>query len=213
MISLKQYQSLSALLNLPVEEVKKINDFEIEIEEPSASLISNNDIKPAFHFNETNTTIKISLSDTTNSASLVPALNQFISGSNYFKKIKKNELITIQKINQQLEFEKKELDSINQINIRKFTQSTGNLLLLNDLSQIKQNIYNIEERLINNNRGLIMLEDPINIISHPIVYKQSFIIKLLIATAKGFAVAGLVFLLLSAAKWIRTTYNGFKLNS
>jgi hypothetical protein len=213
MISLKQHQQLSSLLNLSVEDVKNIEDFKIDVEEPSASLVSNNDIKPTFHFNETNTTIKISLSDTTNSSFLVPSLNQFISASNYFKKIKKNEIVTMGKINERLESEKKELDSINQINLRKFTQSTGSLLLLNDLSQIKQNIYLIEERLINNKRGVIMLEDPINIISHPILYKQSFIIKLLIATAKGLVIAGVVFLVLSTIIWTRKHYEGFKQNS
>lgn len=213
MISLKQYQTLSALLNLPVEEIMKIKDFKIEVDEPSAALISNNDFRPDFHFNETNTTFKILMSDTTNSASIVPALNNFLTGSNYFKKIKKNELITIEKINQQLEIEKKELDSINQINLRKFTQSTGSMLLMNDLSQIKQNIYNIEERLINNKRGLIMLEDPVNIISHPIVYKQSIIMNFLVAAIKALALVSLVFLVLSTAKWIRRTYTEFKLNS
>jgi hypothetical protein len=202
-ISGKQHQRLAELLNLPVEEVKNLKDFKITIEEPSASLLNYNDIKPNFHFNETNAIIQITLTDTTNNALLVPAFNQFISSSNYFKKIRKNELISMEKINERLEAEKKELDSINQINLRKFTQSSGSLLLLNDLSQIKQNIYLIEERLINNRRGMIMIEEPVNIISHPIVYKQSILAQILIAAGKGFAIAGALFLALFIVLWIR----------
>ena len=207
-ISGEQHQRLAELLNLPVEEVKKIRDFKVSIEEPSASLLTYNDIKPNFHFNETNTTIQITLADTTNNALLVPAFNQFISSSNYFKKIRKNELSSIEKINGSLNAEKKELDSINQINLRKFTQSSGSLLLLNDLSQIKQNIYLIEERLINNKQGMMMLEEPVNIISHPIVHKQSILVQILIAAGKGLAIAGTLLMVLFIVLWIKKNIPG-----
>lgn len=212
-ISGKEHQRLSGLLNLPVEEVKKIKDFKLSIEEPSASLLTNNDIKPNFQFNETNTTIQITLTDTTNNELLVPAFNQFISASNYFKKIKKNELISMEKINERLEAEKKELDSINQINLQKFTQSSGSLLLLNDLSQIKQNIYLIEERLINNKRGMSMLEDPVNIISHPIVIRQSVLMQILIAAGKGIAITAVLFFILFIYKKTKKAYHSFKRHS
>jgi len=209
----KEHQRLSGLLNLPIEEVKKIKDFKLSVEEPSASLLTNNDIKPNFQFNETNTNIKITLTDTTNNELLVPAFNQFISASNYFKKIKKNELISMEKINESLEAEKKELDSINQINLQKFTQSSGSLLLLNDLSQIKQNIYMIEERLINNKRGMTMLEDPVNVISHPIILRQNIWMQILIAAGKGIAITAFLFFVLFIYKKIKAAYRSFKSHS
>lgn len=211
MLQQKQINRLSSLLNLPVNEVKKIIGFSVDVEEPSASLQTSNNFKADFHFNETNTTLQITLTDTIHSSSLVHSFNHFISSSNYFQKIKKNELVSIEKINQNLESEKKELDSINQINLKKFIQSNGNVVLLNDLSQIKLNMYVIEERLINNKRGIDRIEEPINLISHPIIKKQSFLIQLLLAFAKGLAVAGLLFSIYSLFAWLRKTFAAFKL--
>jgi len=213
LIQLKQYDRLSILLNLPLDEAKKIISFSVEVEEPSASLQTSNNFKADFHFNETNSAIKITLTDTIHSTTLVNTLNQFISSSNYFQKIKRNELVSIEKINQNLELEKKELDSLNQINMNKFMQSNGNVVLLNDLSQIKQNMYIIQERLINNKRGVDRIEEPINLISHPITRKQSVLSQILYAFGKGLLVTGLLFAMYSMIVWFKTTYADFKLQA
>jgi hypothetical protein len=213
LIQLKQYDRLSILLNLPLDEAKKIISFSVEVEEPSASLQTSNNFKADFHFNETNTAIQITLTDTIHSTTLVNTLNQFISSSNYFQKIKRNELVSIEKINQNLELEKKELDSLNGINLNKFMKSNGNVVLLNELSQIKQNMYIIQERLINNKRGVDRIEEPINLINHPIRRKQSMLSQILYAIGKGLLVTGLLFAVYSLILWFKTTYADFKLQA
>jgi hypothetical protein len=212
MIQYRQYSQLASLLKLPQEKIKDIAGFSLTVEEPFQNLQLSN-VKPDFHFNETNTSVKITLIDSGNAHELVDALNHFIASSNYFLKIKKNELISMQKINDNLEKEKKDLDSIHTINLQKFSKSNGNLILMNDLSQIKQNTYIIQERLINNRRGIERIEEPINLISHPIIQPQSTLMLMLIATAKGAAITTLGFLLLLIYKKTRNAYRSFKRHS
>jgi hypothetical protein len=204
-----QTTRLAALLHLPEKDIKKILGFKITVDEPFQNLQLNNS-KPDFHFNETNTSIKITLSDSSNAFQLVNALNNFVSSSNYFQKIKKNELLSIEKINENLQMEKRELDSIHEINLRKFSQSNGNLIMLNDLSQIKQNTYLIQERLISNFRGVDRLEDPINVISHPIVQPQSLFMIVLVSFAKGFAVITSIFIVFIVYRKAKKSYRLFK---
>jgi hypothetical protein len=175
LILLQQYDRLASLLELPLSEIKKIANFSVEVEEPVLSMQNYNNLRPDFHFNETNTLIQLSVTDTTNLTQIINSLTHFISTSNYFQKIKRNELASMEKINANLELEKKEMDSLNKINLQKFMQAGGSIILLSNLADIKKRSYEIEERLINNRRGLIRIENPVNLINYPIVKNASWI--------------------------------------
>jgi hypothetical protein len=186
LIDQKKFKDLSNLLNLPVTDLKKIESLETSTAESDMVLSSNVSSSPAFYFNETNTEIQIILKDSLNVNQLVDALNNFISGSNYFKKFRKNEQLMMDMVNSKLEDQKNVLDSINKINISKFMNPSSNIIFANDISEIKRNIYTIEERLINNKRGLVRLEDPVNLINYPILKKDSFLTSFLGAFFKSF---------------------------
>jgi len=192
MLEQEKFTQLSGLLQVPVSDLKKIRSFKVDMEEPDMMLSSNVNPSPTFFFNETNTEIKIVLKDSLDVNRLVDALNNFISTSNYFKKIKKNEQVIVDMVNKNLEDQKKVLDSINQINMSKFVNPGGNIVFTNDISEIKRNIYSIEERLINNKRGLVRIQEPVNMENYPILKKYTFtesvfwsLIKSLIVTAFG----------------------------
>lgn len=192
LIDQEKYNDLSNLLKVPVSDLKKINSFKVDMEEPDMMLSSNVNPSPTFYFNETNTEIRIVLNDSLDVNRLVDALNNFISGSNYFKKIRKNEQVIVDMVNKNLEDQKKVLDSINEINLSKFLNPGGNIIFANDISEIKRNMYSIEERLINNKRGLVRIEDPVNLVNYPILLKYTLqesvlvsLIKSLILTVAG----------------------------
>jgi hypothetical protein len=186
MIEQEKYTDLSNLLNVPVADLKKIKSIKVAMEEPDMMLSSNVNPSPTFFFNETNTQIKIGLKDSLDVNKLVDALNHFISGSNYFKKIRKNEQVIVDMVNKNLEDQKRVLDSINQINISKFINPSSNIIFANDISEIKRNIYSIEERLINNKRGLVRIDDPINLVNYPILKKYTLMESILLALLKSF---------------------------
>jgi hypothetical protein len=210
LIEQEKYTDLSGLLNVPVADLKKIKSFKVAMEEPDMMLSSNVNPSPTFFFNETNTEIKIGLKDSLDVNRLVDALNNFISGSNYFKKIRKNEKVIVDMVNKNLEDQKKVLDSINLINISKFINPGSNIIFANDISEIKRNIYSIEERLINNKRGLVRIEDPVNLVNYPILKKYTFVEAALLAMLKSLILtvaASLVWLVWNA---LRHHYRRFK---
>jgi len=210
LIAQQQYETAARLLNTQTDQVKKIIGITVEVEDPDIAFQGNSNLKPDFYFNETNTTIRLTLTDTLQSDQLVASLNQFLATSSYFNKIKRNEIIATEKINESLEQQKKQLDSLHEINLRKFMTSGGSVVMLNDLSEIKKNIYLIEERLLNNKRGLLRIEEPINLINHPVIKKQTISVQILISLAKGLAITGSAFLLLFCISWFRKRYEEFK---
>ena len=185
LVKQNDYQRVSQLLKLPIEDAKKITSFKVSIQEPELLTSSNTAQSPNFYFNETNTQITLTLSDTTNVNKLVDALNDFIVSSNYFQKIKNNEIQSVLKLNQNLEIQKMELDSINLLNMSKFITSSGNPVFFNDISEIKRNIYTIEERIINNKRSLERLEEPVNLVNYPILKKDKLVISVALSLIKG----------------------------
>jgi hypothetical protein len=74
-------------------------------------------------------------------------------------------------------------------------------------------MYLIQERLINNKRGVDRIEEPINLISHPITRKQSVLSQIFYALGKGLLVTGLLFAVYSLIVWFKTTYADFKLQA
>jgi hypothetical protein len=142
----------------------------------------------------------------------VDALNDFIVSSNYFQKIKNNEIQNVLKLNQNLATQKMELDSINLLNMSKFIASSGNPVFFSDISEIKRNIYAIEERIINNNRGLELLEEPVNLVNYPILKKDKFVIRVLLALLKGLMISVLFSILFYLFVKIKKEYAHYKLN-
>jgi hypothetical protein len=210
MLDQKKYSLLSDLIRMPVDDLKKINSFKIIIEEPEYMLSSNVSPTPGFYFNETNTQIKITLKDSLDVNRLVDGLNNFVAGSNYFKKIKKSEEIVLERVNKTLEDQKIVLDSINQINLKKFISPNGSVIFANDLSEIKRNMYSIEERLINNNRELVRIESPVNLINYPVLKKYSFQESVGMAILKSFLVLSGLLIFGYCMKGIRKAYIRFR---
>ena len=189
LVKQNDYQMVANLLKLPLADAKKITSFKVSMEEPELLTSSNTTQSPNFYFNETNTQIKLTLSDTTNVNKLVDALNDFIVSSNYFQKIKNNEIQGVVKLNKNLATQKMELDSINLLNMKKFITSAGTPIFFNDISEIKRNIYTIEERIINNNRGIERLEEPVNLVNYPILKKDKLPIRIVFGLLKGLIVS------------------------
>ena len=212
LVKQNDYQRVSQLLKLPMPDAKKITSFKVSMEEPELLTSSNTSQSPDFYFNETNTQITLTLSDTTNVNKLVDALNDFIVSSNYFQKIKNNEIQNVLKLNQNLATQKMELDSINLLNMSKFIASSGNPVFFSDISEIKRNIYAIEERIINNNRGLELLEEPVNLVNYPILKKDKFVIRVLLALLKGLMISVLFSILFYLFVKIKKEYAHYKLN-
>jgi hypothetical protein len=210
LIEQDKHGELSALLNVSEADIRKIKSFKVTTEEPDMMLSSNVNPSASFFFNETNTEIKISLKDSLNVNGLVDALNRFLSGSNYFKKIRKNEQVIVDMVNKNLEDQKKVLDSINQINISKFINPSSNIIFANDISEIKRNIYSIEERLINNKRGLVRIEDPVNLVNYPVLTKYSFLEAMLFSLLKSFILAVAGWLIWFGWITLRHHYRRFK---
>lgn len=209
LVKQNEYQRVAQLLKLPIVDAKKITSFKVSMEEPELLTSSNTSQSPNFYFNETNTQITLTLSDTTNVNKLVDALNDFIVSSNYFQKIKNNEIQSVLKLNQNLSTQKMELDSINLLNMRKFITSSGTPVFFNDISEIKRNIYTIEERIINNNRGLERLEEPVNLVNYPILKKDKMVIRLALSLLKGLlitAVISILFYLIARIKKEHAVY-------
>jgi hypothetical protein len=192
LIEQNKYKELSNLLNVPITDLKKVVSLKTSPAESDIVLSSNLSSSPGlddpaeFYFNETNTEIRFVFNDTLNVNQLVDALNNFISGSSYFKKFRKNERLMMDMLNRSLEDQKNVLDSINKINISKFMNPSSDIIFANDISEIKRNIYFIEERLIKNNRLLVRFEDPINLINYPILKKDSFLLSFSRALLKSF---------------------------
>lgn len=210
MLDQKKYAQLSDLLKVPVEDLKKINSFKIFIEDPEYMLSSNVNPSPGFYFNETNTEIKIILNDSLDVNRLVDGLNNFVATSNYFKKIKKNEEIVIDRVNKTLEDQKVVLDSINRINLTKFISPNSNIIFANDISEIKRNIYSIEERLINNQREMVRIESPVNFINYPVLKRYSLQESLLKALFKSFILLTGFMIIGLFLKEISKAYRRFK---
>jgi hypothetical protein len=210
LIDQKKFKVLSNMLMLPVDDLEKIVTLNTSAAESDMVLSSNVSSSPAFYFNETNTEIQIILKDSLNINKLVDALNNFISGSNYFNKFRKNEKLMIDMVNNNLEDQKNVLDSINKINISKFMNPSSNIIFANDISEIKRNIYSIEERLINNKRGLVRLEDPVNMINYPILKKDSLMASFFAALFKSFFPVILICLFWIAWNKISYHYKNYK---
>jgi hypothetical protein len=212
LVKQNDYQRVSQLLKLPIDDAKKITSFKVSMEEPELLTSSNTSQSPDFYFNETNTQITLTLSDTTNVNKLVDALNDFLVSSNYFQKIKNNEIQNVLKLNQNLATQKMELDSINLLNMSKFITSSGNPVFFSDISEIKRNIYAIEERIINNNRGLERLEEPVNLVNYPILKKDKLVIRVLLALLKGMMISVFSSILFYLFVKIKKEYAHYKLN-
>lgn len=212
LVKQNDYKRIAQFLKLPIADAKKITSFKVSIEEPELLTSSNTTQEPNFYFNETNTQITLTLSDTTNVNKLVDALNDFIVSSNYFQKIKTNEIQSVLRINQNLTTQKMELDSINFINMKKFITSSGNPVFFNDISGIKRNIYAIEERIINNNKGLERLEEPVNLVNYPILKKDKLVFRILTALLKGFLISIFISTLFYVYVKIKKEYALYKIN-
>jgi hypothetical protein len=206
----KRYALLSGLLQVSESDLKKIKSFKIIIEDPEYMLSSNVNPSPGFYFNETNTQIKILLSDSLDVNTLVDGLNHFITRSNYFQKIKKNEQVVIDMVNKNLEDQKVVLDSMNQINLTKFVSPNSNTMFANDISEIKRNIYSIEERLINNKRELVRIESPVNLINYPVLKRLTFQESILLAFLKSFIIMIAIPIIVFAWGGIHNAYKQFK---
>jgi hypothetical protein len=141
---------------------------------------------------------------------LVDGLNHFITRSNYFQKIKKNEQVVIDMVNKNLEDQKVVLDSMNQINLTKFVSPNSNTMFANDISEIKRNIYSIEERLINNKRDLVRIESPVNLINYPVLKRLTFQESILLAFLKSFIIMIAIPIILFAWGGIHNAYKQFK---
>jgi hypothetical protein len=172
LIGIGEYKRFSAMIGMPVNEVKKIKSIWISVEDPEYLMSAGGELGPNYYFNETNTQITISLKDSTDVNRLVDRINNYILNSIFFQKVKLNEKVTVSLMNSSLEAQKTELDSMNRLNLNKFINNAGNIIYASDISEIKRNIYTIDEKLIKNNRGIIRLEDPINLLNYPITHKK-----------------------------------------
>lgn len=172
LIAMGEDDQLSDMLGMPVNEVKKIKSIWISVEDPEYLMSAGGELGPNYYFNETNTQITISLKDSTDVNRLVDRINNYILNSIFFQKVKLNEKITVSLMNSSLLTQKTELDSMNRLNLNKFLNNAGNIIYANDISEIKRNIYTIDEKLIKNNRGILRLEDPINLLNYPLLQKK-----------------------------------------
>ncbi|MFN9710351.1 MAG: hypothetical protein ACK55K_02950 [Bacteroidota bacterium] len=210
MVKESKYAFLSDMLKVPVADLKKIKSIKVDVESPEYMLSSNVNPSPGFYFNETNTQIQIYLNDSIDVKRLTNALNDYIAGSSYFQKIKKNEELVIEMVNDNLEKQKLVLDSINKINLSKFQNPSGNIIFANDISGIKSNIYAIEERLINNKRELARIQTPVNFVNYPTLNKYTLKESLLLGLLKSFILLTVLFAAGYFWKKIRAAYKLFR---
>jgi hypothetical protein len=213
LINQGKYAQLAEMINIPVHDAKKITSLKIVVEDPEYLVSAGGDLGPNYYFNETNTQITIDLKDSINVRNLVDQINQFVINSNYFNKVKDNEKSMVGLMNSSLEAQKNELDSMNKINLNKFINSSSNIIYANDISEIKRNVYGIEEKLIKNNRGVIRLNDPINLLNYPILAKKSGVESVLLALLKSLVIVLLLYFLYFFISGTRSAFAKYKVNA
>jgi hypothetical protein len=182
------------------------------VEDPEYLLSAGGELGPNYYYNETNTQVKIGLKDSLNVKDLVDHINAFIVHSNFFNKVKYNETAMVSLINKNLELQKTDLDSMNKLNLNKFTSPGSNIIYANDISEIKRNIYSIDEKLIRNQRGIIRLDDPINLINYPILVQPSLIEAILMAAIKSLLLLIPLSIVLFVSRFWKKARAAFKQN-
>jgi len=212
LIKQNKYIQVANILKIPKKEAKKIASLKIIVEDPEFLTSFGGGVGLNYYFNETNTQISIELKDSINVINLVNSINLFITDSYYFNKIKGNEKIMVSLMNKNLEIQKKELDSMNKINLSKFMNTNSNIIYANDITEIKRNVYGIDEKLIKNNRGIVLLNEPINLLNYPILTKSTFLQVLLLASLQSLIIVLPMFLLYFFIIRTRRAFREYKSN-
>ena len=213
LINQGKYIKLADILKMPLKEVKKIKSLKIAVEDPEYLISAGGDLGPNYYFNETNTQITVGLQDSIDIRKLVDGINQYVIYSNYFNKIKDNEKAMVALMNASLEAQKNELDVMNKINLNKFLNSSSNIIYANDISEIKRNVYGIDEKLIRNSRGIIRLNDPINLLNYPVLSKRSLAEAGFFAGLKSLIIVLSLFFLYFSITRIRKAFIAYKANA